>query len=158
MSPTPPKRRTRVRAAGAGATGAAVAEPLKAVSTASPNSRILVVGQLVRPSPSFVEILVAQDPAMRERLTGTGECDFYAPDGRLAKEHFDTLTSIIEGYEAEQARVCATVPNCRTDNGVRAAYADRLENFSSDWSHLNVHGQATAAKLIWPVAAAQLKL
>jgi hypothetical protein len=54
--------------------------------------------------------------------------------------------------------VCATVPNCRTDNGVRAAYVDRLENFSSDWSHLNVRGQAAAAELIWPVVVAQLQL
>lgn len=29
---------------------------------------------------------------------------------------------IIDSYEAEQARVCAAVTNCRTDHGVRAAY------------------------------------
>jgi hypothetical protein len=39
-------------------------------------------------------------------LTGTGECDFFGADGVLANEHFDTLTSILEDYEAEQARVC----------------------------------------------------
>ena len=27
-------------------------------------------------------------------------------DGVLANEHFDTLTSMLEDYEAEQARVC----------------------------------------------------
>jgi len=42
-------------------------------------------------------------------------------------EHVDTLTSIIDDYEAEQARVCATVPDCRTDERARAAYVDRLE-------------------------------
>jgi hypothetical protein len=138
--------------------GAALAEALEVVSTASPNSRILVVGQLARPSPSFVEKVVAEDPTMQASLTGTGECDFYGPDGRLVQEHFDTLTSIIEDYEAEQARVCATVPNCGTDDGARAAYVDRLENFSSDWNHLNVRGQAEAAKIAWPVVAAQLEL
>jgi hypothetical protein len=49
--------------------------------------------------------------------------------------------------------VCTTVPNCRTDDGARAAYVDRLENFSSDWNHLNVQGQAEAAEIAWPAVA-----
>ena len=138
--------------------GVALADALEVVTTASPDSRILMVGQLGRPSPSFVEKLVAEEPYVQAGLTGTGECDFYGPDGLLVQEHFDTLTSMLELYEAEQARVCATVPNCRTDDGARAAYADRLENFSSDWNHLNVRGQAAAAEITWPAAAALLEL
>jgi len=116
----------------------ALADALEVVTTCSPDSRILVVGQLGRPSPSFVEKLVGEDPTVRASLTGTGECDFFGPDRILANEHFDILTSIVELYEAEQARVCATVPNCRIDDGARAAYVDCLDNFSSDWNHLNV--------------------
>jgi hypothetical protein len=70
-----------------------------------------MVGQLGRPSRSFVEKLVAAEPYAQAGLTGTGECDFYEPDGALVAEHVDTLTSIIDDYEAEQARVCA---RCRT--------------------------------------------
>jgi hypothetical protein len=138
--------------------GVALADALKVVTTASPNSRIVVVGQLGRPSPSFIKKLVAKDPTVKAELTGTGMCDFFGPDGVLNDEAFDTLTSIIEDYEAEQARVCATVPNCRTDDGARAAYVDRLENFSSDWNHLNVRGQAEAAEIAWPAVAALLEL
>jgi len=138
--------------------GVALADALQVVTTASPDSRILVVGQLGRPSPSFVKKLVAEDPTVKEELTGTGMCDFFGPDGMLNDEAFDTLTSIIEDYETEQARVCAMVPNCRTDDGARAAYVDRLENFSSDWNHLNVRGQAEAAEIAWPAAAALLEL
>ena len=76
----------------------------------------------------------------------------------LNKKAFATLTSIIEDYETEQARVCATVPNCRTDDGARAAYVDRLENFSSDRNHLNVRGQAEIAEITWPAATALLEL
>jgi hypothetical protein len=100
------------------------------VTTASPNSRILVVGQLGRP-PSSVR------------------CD---PDPS------DTLISIIEKYETEQARVCATVPNCRTDDGARAAYVERRRDFSSDQNHLNVSGQAEVAEIAWPAVAGLLEL
>ena len=34
---------------------------------------------------------------------------------------------------------------------MRAKYVDKLENFSPDWNHLNVRGQAAEAELIWPV-------
>jgi hypothetical protein len=138
--------------------GVALRDALQVVTTASPDARILVVGQLGRPSPSFVKKLVAEDPTMKAALTGTGMCDFFRPDGVLNKKAFATLTSIIEGYETEQARLCATVPNCGTDDGARAAYVDRLENFSSDWNHLNVRGQAEVAEITWPAAAALLGL
>ena len=138
--------------------GVALADALQIVTTTSPNSRILMVGQLGRPSPSFVKKLVAKEPTVKAEITGTGRCDFFGPDGMLNEDAFDTLTAIIADYETEQARVCAVVPNCRTDDGARAAYVDRLENFSSDWNHLNVRGQAEAAEIAWPAAAALLEL
>ena len=124
---------------------------MKAINAASPRSKILVVGQLGRPSPSFVARLVAKVPSVKSDLTGPGMCDFYDERGALRSSSFVTLTKIIDGYEAEQARVCTNVSNCRTDGGVRAAYTDTFANFSDDWNHLNVRGQAAEAKLIWPV-------
>ena len=138
--------------------GVALRDALEVVTTASPDARILVVGQLGRPSPSFVKKLVAEDPTVKAGLTGSGMCAFFGPDGALNKKGFATGTSIIEDYETEQARVCAMVPNCRTDDGARAAYVDRLENFSSDWNHLNVRGQAEIAEITWPAATALLEL
>lgn len=131
--------------------GADLAEALSTISTASPNTRVLVVGQLGRPSVEFVQELVAHDPGAKSGLTGSGICDFYDPDDNLVEANFETLTGIINAYEAEQARVCAAVSNCQTDGGVRAAYVDTIENFSPDWAHLNIAGQAAEAELIWPV-------
>jgi hypothetical protein len=138
--------------------GMAVAKALDAISTASPNTRILVVGQLGRPRVDFVEQLVAHDPSVKPFLTGSGMCDFYDAAGKIVPAHFAALTAIIDAYEAEQARVCALVPHCATDEGARAAYVDKLENFSNDWNHLNVAGQAAEAELIWPVVAKLLEL
>lgn len=131
--------------------GQTVADVLDFLTTASPNSHILMVGQLGRPSVSFVEELVAHDPTAKAGLTGSGICDFFDLQGNLVEANFETLTGIINSYEAEQARVCAQFDQCVTDGGVRATYTDTLENFSSDWNHLNIKGQAAEAELIWPV-------
>lgn len=131
--------------------GRSVERALDLISSTSPTTKILVVGQLGRPSPDFIEQLVTHEPDIKASLTGNGPCDFFRPDGSLALDGFETLTGIIEAYEAEQARVCEATPNCRTDGGVRAAYVDKLDNFAPDWAHLNVTGQAAVAALIWPV-------
>lgn len=138
--------------------GASVAKALDVIRTTSPDSRILMVGQLGRPDPTYVQQLVAADPAVKASLTGAGPCDFFNPAGELVEENFATLTRIIENYEAEQERQCAGVPHCRTDGGARAAYVDELDNFSSDWNHLNVGGSEQAAEIAWPAVAALLEL
>ena len=138
--------------------GAQVKAALEQIHEASPNTHMLVVGQPGRPSIPFIETLVAAVPDQREALTGTGMCDFFDPDGTLVEDNVVTLTGIIDAYEVEQARVCAEVPNCVTDGGVRAAYVDTLDNFAPDYAHLNVAGQAAEAELIWPVAQELLGL
>ena len=127
--------------------GDSIADALNVISTASPDSDILMVGQLGRPDPAFVERLVAADPSQKPLLTGPAPCGFFDATGNLVEENFRSLTGIIDGYEAEQQRRCDAVAHCRTDGGVRAAYVDVLENFSPDWNHLNVRGQAAAAEL-----------
>jgi hypothetical protein len=131
--------------------GESVRKAIQLVVDASPNGHVLVVGQLGRPRATFIEELVAKDPSQREALTGSGSCDFFDPSGELDQEHIANLTAIIDAFEAEEAKVCAEFPQCTTDGGARAAYIDKLENFSNDWNHLNVRGQAAEAELIWPV-------
>jgi hypothetical protein len=131
--------------------GESVRKAIQLIVEASPNGHVLVVGQLGRPRAAFIEELVAKDPSQRDALTGSGRCDFFDASGELNQEHIANLTAIIDAFEAEQAKVCAEFTQCTTDGGVRAAYIDKLENFSNDWNHLNVRGQAAEAELIWPV-------
>jgi hypothetical protein len=131
---------------------------LTQITRASPASKILVVGQLGRPDPAFIRHEVAVHPEVLAGLTGPGICDFYDPHGRMDLRAFNRLTKIINGYESEQARVCARFRNCHTDGGVRAAYRDRLANFTGDFAHLDVRGQAAEAALIWPVVSRILGL
>lgn len=138
--------------------GERVADVLAVIHEASPNTKILVVGQLGRPSVAYIEELVAYDPNAKYGLTWDDPCSFFGADGELRESGVEMLSSVIDAYEAETARVCAEVPNCITDGGVRAAYIDKIENFSPDYAHLNVQGQAAEAELIWPVIEALLGL
>ena len=138
--------------------GESVRVAIERIVLASPNVRVLVVGQLGRPRAAFLEDLVEAHPEVKASATGVGRCDAFGPDGELVQAHLDYLTAIIDSFEAEQARVCAAFPQCATDAGVRAAYIDKLENFSGDWAHLNVRGQAEEAELIWPVVGDLLGL
>jgi hypothetical protein len=131
--------------------GASVADVLALIHGASPNTKILVVGQLGRPSVTFVKDLVAQDPSQKQGLTWDDDCTFFDAAGKLHEAGFEKLTAAIDAYEAETARVCAAVPNCVTDGGVRRAWIDKIDLFSADYNHLNKQGQAAEAELIWPV-------
>jgi len=131
--------------------GKSVQTALDTIVAASPNVKILVVGQLGRPRADFVESLVARDPTIKTALMGSDMCAFYDSNGNVSTKGFATLNAIIQGYEDEEARVCKLHPQCRTDGGVRAAWIDKFEYFSSDLAHLNVSGQAAEAALIWPV-------
>jgi lysophospholipase L1-like esterase len=133
--------------------GATIKQVLTSLSTTSPDSEILMVGQLGRPEPAYIRRLVAAHPEVKPDLSGSSICAFYDEHGRLNPPGFARLTAIIDAYETEQARVCAQFPTCHTDGGVRAKYQDTLANFSSDLNHLNVRGQAAEAALIWPVVA-----
>jgi hypothetical protein len=131
--------------------GASVADVLAVINGASPNTKILIVGQLGRPSASFVKDLVSHDPTAKTDLTGNDECTFFDASGALHEAGFARLTEAIDAYEAETTRVCAAVPNCVTDGGVRRTWVDKIDLFSADYNHLNKQGQTAEAKLIWPV-------
>jgi hypothetical protein len=133
------------------AVGQSIAKGLEVIHSASPNTKILMVGQLGRPSVSFVKELVAHDPSVKAYLMGSDPCSFYGVDEKLNEAGFAKLSAVVDAYETEQARVCASEPNCATDGGVRKVWVDKLEYFASDWNHLNVQGQAKEAALIWPV-------
>jgi len=131
--------------------GQDVRDAVDTITEKSPNSRILILGRMGTPSPALMRAIVARDPNAQFAVTGSGICDFYNVAGELMPSHFKTLTTIIEAYEAEQARVCAKYRQCHTDGGVRAAYQDKPEDFAPDWVHHNIAGQNAEAAITWPV-------
>lgn len=137
--------------------GHSVENALKVIVAASPNAHILIVSQPGRPA-EFAAAL-AKDPDAVAAFTGSGMCDFFNVDGKINQEHVATLTTILESYEAEQARVCATIPQCSTDNGAAAAYVDDITRLvPNDWGHLTVEGQTQFAEIMWPVVSDLLGL
>jgi hypothetical protein len=131
--------------------GENLAAALALIHDASPNTKILVALQLGRPSVAFIKELVAHDPSAKAGLMFGDDCSFFDAAGNLRIHGIEKLSAVIDEYEAEEARVCATIANCVTDGGVRKTYVDKIENFSPDYAHLNARGQAAEAALIWPV-------
>jgi hypothetical protein len=135
--------------------GENVAEALQVIVDASPRSRILIVSNLGR--PAMLAESAAGDEFARRALSGTDACALFNLDGELMESNIATLTSIIEEYEAEQARVCASVPQCSTDDGVLATYPDSLDRTIPGDGHLNLAGQAYVADLIWPTVESLMR-
>ena len=133
--------------------GADLDGALALITQRSPKTRVLVVGQMGRPATAAPAI--AQNPGSKVGVTGTGICDFFDPAGKLVPSKIVTLTGIIEGYEKEQARVCATYEQCSTDEGVFAGFVDGPD--TAILGHLTVAGHAQAAALIWPKVEALLR-
>lgn len=145
-------------AANVAAVGDSLAEALARIRLASPKTKILVVGQLGRPSVPFIKKLVTAHPEQVGNLTWGDDCSFFDAKGEIQPDNFKRLTAAIDAYEAETARVCATVPTCATDGGIRRAWVDKLELFSSDFAHLNITGQAAVADNTWPAVVKLLGL
>jgi hypothetical protein len=131
--------------------GEAVAETLTIINEASPTSKILIVGQPGRPTVAGIEAEAKRDPATKTETTGTGPCDFFDPSGTINSAHVADLRNIIEGYESEQARVCAAAQNCSTDEGISAAFVEGPDD--RILGHWNVAGQGKVAALFWPAVA-----
>jgi hypothetical protein len=135
--------------------GTHLAEALSTITTASPGSRIVVLGYLGSLTPELLQAWVERDPAMLAALSGDGPCDLFDPSGTFNAAGLDTLMQVVRGYEAEQERVCAQVPACSTDGGVSSRFVPTVDMLAAD-GHFNVVGHAATADLLWPVVLAQL--
>jgi hypothetical protein len=135
--------------------GGQVKAALDLIARKAPHTTILLMSQPGRPLPNS-KALVGTPGAQAQ--SGSGMCSPFGPDLKLDMKHITTLTGIIEGYESELAKVCATVPECHTDNGRATHFQARASYYSSDGEHLNVTGLAALARFMWPTVAKILNL
>jgi hypothetical protein len=138
--------------------GQQVKAALDLIARRSPQTTILLMSQ--PGEPLQVSKAITGTAGVRE-WSGSDGCSPFDPNHTLDMKHVTTLTGIIDGYESELATVCATVPECHTDNGrathfqVRPSYYN-YSNF--DWHHFNVAGLAALANFVWPTVAKILNL
>ena len=69
--------------------GASVGKAIETITGASPDAKVLVVGQLGRPSIPFIKTLVAHDPSVVGPLEEGGRCAFLDADGKPIPANFD---------------------------------------------------------------------
>jgi hypothetical protein len=135
--------------------GQQVKAALDLIARKAPHTTILLMSQPGRPLPASKALIGTPGAQVQ---SGSDICSPFDPALKLDMKHITTLTGIIEGYESEQAKVCATVPECHTDNGRATHFQVPASYYSADWNHLNVTGLAALARFMWPTVAKILNL
>lgn len=135
--------------------GQQVKAALDLIARKAPHATILLMSLPGRPLQ--VSKAIIGTPGV-PAWSGSDICSPFDPDLRLDMKHITTLTGIIEGYESQLAKVCATVPECHTDNGRATHFQVPASYYSSDWNHFNVAGLAALARFMWPTVAKILNL
>jgi lysophospholipase L1-like esterase len=106
---------------------AEVRSALHDISSMSPRTTILVLGQLGTPMQKAIPANIAR------------------------------LATISDAYDAVFQAECSRVAHCVYDDSAKVKYSYRIsELVPGDWNHLTITGQARLAQLIWPVAAKAL--
>jgi GDSL-like Lipase/Acylhydrolase len=142
--------------------GQDVKAALDLIAKQAPHATILLVSWPGRPLQASKAIIGTAAVPIAQANSASEMCSPFDPDLRLDMKHIRTWTGIIEGYESEQAKACATVPECHTDNGrathfqVQASYYNYSNDW--DWQHYNVTGLAALARFMWPTVAKILNL
>jgi hypothetical protein len=142
--------------------GQQVKAALDLIARKAPHTTILLMSQPGRPLPRYKALIGTPGAQTQNGLVGTPGgsdiCSPFDPNLKLDMKYITTLTGIIEGYESELAKVCATVPECHTDNGRAIQFQVPASYYSSDWEHLTVTGLAALARFMWPTVANILNL
>jgi len=142
--------------------GQQVKAALDLIARQAPHATILLVSWPGRPLQASKAIIGTPAVPIARANSASEMCSPFDPNLRLDKKHIKTWTGIIAGYESEQAKVCATVPECHTDNGRATHFHVRTSyyNYTNDWDyqHYNVTGLAALAKFMWPTVAKILNL
>jgi len=137
--------------------GQQVKAAIDLIARQAPHATILLVSWPGRPLQASKAIIGTPAVPIARANSASEMCSPFDSNLRLDTEHIRTWTGIIEGYESELAKICATVPECHTDNGrashfhVRTSYYNYSDDW--DWQHYNVAGLAALAKFMWPTVA-----
>jgi hypothetical protein len=142
--------------------GQQVKAALDLIAKQAPHARILLMSWPGRPLQASKAITGTPAVPIAQANSASDMCNPFGPNLRPDIKHITTWTGIIKGYESEQAKVCATVPQCHTDNGRAAHFHVRTSyyNYTNDWDyqHYNVTGLAALARFMWPTVAKVLNL
>ncbi len=127
---------------------------LDEIVAAAPETHIVILGSQNRPA-TFVDALIARDDPL---IPGDSICELFTEDGAANPEGIGTLTDIIEAYEAEMDRVCATYEQCSSAIAASAEAPIGPDSIAADQQHSSVQGHRELAEAVWPVVEEALGL
>ena len=121
------------------------------ITTAAPGARIVIAGSPNRPATFTDAMIAAGYPTQLD----SGMCALVTADDTPDVEGLRTLTGIIEAYEAEMDRVCATYVQCTSAIAAAAGAPVGPDSVAPD-GHASIQGHQEMAEAIWPVVAEAL--
>jgi lysophospholipase L1-like esterase len=120
---------------------------LEQLHVGAPSATIFLVSQWGSVQRS-VEV-GQQLPFSVKYASGDGPCDVYDPSGAIRPQKVQFLQDVVDHYHAQLRAACATVPNCRTDNGAMQRLDLVLDDVVADGNHLSVQGHHKMASIAW---------
>jgi hypothetical protein len=144
-------------AANYGTVAQEVRSALNTITSMSPRSKILVLGQLGTPAQKAKAL--TGSAAAKVALGGDGPCALFDSHGTLQPTDIARLASITDGYDEVFATACAQVAKCEYDDSSKVGFTyQAAELIPGDWNHLTIAGESRLAELMWPVVASELGL
>lgn len=103
---------------------ASVHEAVATIVKTSPGVTVILVGGAGR--PAGYAAAVAALPETPADLVGTQPCTLFSADQVVNKAEVARITGLMEAYEAELAKACRGIPQCRTAAAVWPEVAKAL--------------------------------
>ena len=133
-----------------------VRKAVQTVLKASPNARVVLIGDPGRPA-SYAKVIAAL-PTTPTDLIDTRPCFLFSANKTINHAEVARVTTLLAAYEAQQARACQGLRQCHTDGGAAARMELPVGDYSEDFLHPSISGHAHSAAAEWPVVASVLGL
>lgn len=88
-------------------------------------------------------------PGKRAEESGDELCSVFDSSGRIRTAGITALQELVDAYHARTASTCASVHNCRYDQGALQHMTVVPGDLSPDANHLSIQGQRKMAAVAW---------
>jgi hypothetical protein len=121
---------------------------LKTMQRGAPNTRVFVLSQFGRPETGIESLTEAERAQFGTSLAGF-PCAGLDPVGNFYPQGMAEFMRLVHGLEGAVKAACGEFPMCRYDGGAFGRVDLDREDLATDFFHMSIQGEATAAATAW---------